>query len=163
MKSNFALLRSTLELNFKTQKITYEIWSRSQTSYFVYCSIRFFTNVPVCICKLTKFNFQSVGKWRLPVTACLQFPVMYWSSVLQYLRGMFPFITGSATFFYCLPIVITQNGSIIRSYVRSIRQFSDIEWIFSSTSEPLVELRVGFLVRKEVESCELQQSTETWR
>jgi hypothetical protein len=73
---------------------------------------------------------------------------------------MFPFITGSATFFYCLPVVITMNGSIIRSYVRNIRQFSDIKWIFISASEPLVELRVGFIVREEAKAFELQLSTE---
>jgi len=109
-----------------------------------------------------KFNFKRVAKCKVPVTAFLQFRVIDWSSVLQYLRGMFPFITGSATFFLLLPIVITQNGSIIHSYVRNIRQFSDIKWNFISASEPLVEQRVVFIVRKEAKSFELQQSTETW-
>jgi hypothetical protein len=74
-----------------------------------------------------------------------------------------PFYYGIGNIFYCLPKVITQNGSIVRFYVRNIRQFSDIKWIFLFASEPLVELRVGFIVRKEAKSFELQQSTETWR
>ena len=110
-----------------------------------------------------KFNVKSVAKCKVPVIAFLQFRVIDLSSMLQYLRGMFPFITGSATFFLLLPIVITQNGSIILSYVRNIRQFSDIKWIFISASEPLVEQRVVFSVRKEAKSFELQQRTETWR
>jgi hypothetical protein len=74
-----------------------------------------------------------------------------------------PFYYRIGNIFLLLPIVITQNGSIIRSYVRNIRQFSDIKWNFISASGPLVELRVVFIVRKEAKSFELQQSTETWR
>jgi hypothetical protein len=74
-----------------------------------------------------------------------------------------PFYYRIGNIFLLLPVVITQNGSIIRSYVRNMRQFSDIKWIFISALEPLVELRDVFIVRKEAKSFELQQSTETWR
>ena len=60
-------------------------------------------------------------------------------------QGFVPFYYRIGNIFLLLPIVITQNGSIIRSYVRNMRQFSDIKWIFISASEPLVELRVVLL------------------
>ena len=77
-------------------------------------------------------------------------------------QGDVPFYYRTGNIFLLLPIVITQNGSIIRSYVRNIRQCSDIKWIFISASEPLVERRVVFIVRKEAKSFELQRSTEIW-
>ena len=77
-------------------------------------------------------------------------------------QGDVPFYYRIGNFFLLLPIVITQNGSIIHSYVRNIRHFSVIKWNFISESEPLVEQRVVFIVRKEAKSFELQQSTENW-